>query len=81
MRRMSGSDLLSEIEHFLAETKISPHRFGIQAARNGRLVERLRAGRTGGKTARVWPETEARIREFMARARRKRGRLPSSIGA
>lgn len=58
--------LLSEIEEFLRETGISEYRFGFLAVRNGRLVERLRAGR------RIWPETEAEVREFISEARAKR---------
>lgn len=41
------------------------YRFGLLAAKNGRLVERLRAGRSNGRPARVWPETEIEIRAFM----------------
>lgn len=62
--RMNGQ-LLTEIERFLAEAGISEHRFGILAAHNGRLVERLRGG------GRVWPETEERVRAFMAERRRR----------
>lgn len=54
------SELLPSIDKFLAVEKIGEHRFGILAAGNGRLVERLRAG------GRVWPETEDRVRSFMA---------------
>lgn len=61
-----NTDLLSEIDRYLAVKKISEHRFGILAASNGRLVERLRAG------GRVWPETEDQIRSFIA------SRLPAS---
>lgn len=52
--------LLQEIEAFLPEAGIGEHRFGILAANNGRLVERLREGR------RIWPDTEQRVREFIA---------------
>lgn len=55
-----NSSLLAEIDAFMAEFGIGEHRFGILACKNGRLVERLRAGR------RIWPETEDHIREFMA---------------
>lgn len=54
------TDLLAEIEQFLATEKIGEHRFGILAASNGRLVERLRSG------GRIWPETEGQVRAFMA---------------
>lgn len=64
------ASLLSEIDALLAETGIGPHRFGFLAARNGRLVERLRAG------GRIWPDTELAIRQFIAleRARRRASR-------
>lgn len=41
----------------MAATGLSVHRVGMLLARNGKLVERLRAG------GRIWPETEAAIRE------------------
>ena len=55
-----NADLLSEINKFLAAEKLGEHRFGILAANNGRLVERLRSG------GRIWPETEEQVRKFMA---------------
>jgi hypothetical protein len=58
--------LINEIDEFLSQFGIGEHRFGILAANNGRLVERLRSG------GRVWPETEERIRSFM-NERRQRG--------
>lgn len=51
--------LFTEIETFMAETGLSAHRTGILLARNGKLVDRLKAG------GRIWPETEAMIRENM----------------
>lgn len=67
------SDLLSEIEAFLEETGLGEHRFGILAVKNGRLVERLRAGKTpGGKPARIWPETEMEVRAFIRTERQRR---------
>lgn len=68
---MSTSDLLQDIEDFLVETGMSPSRFGLGAARNSRLVERLRAGRRNGLPARVWPETEQQIRAFIRSEREK----------
>jgi hypothetical protein len=58
-----NATLLSEIDKFLAAEKIGEHRFGILAASNGRLVERLRNG------GRIWPETEEQVRSFMASRR------------
>lgn len=57
---MRHDKLLKQIDVYLAESGLSEHRFGILAVSNGRLVERLRAGR------RVWPETEERILMFLA---------------
>lgn len=58
-----ATDLLSEIDEFLRVEKIGEHRFGILAANNGRLVERLRSG------GRIWPETADRVQSYMARRR------------
>lgn len=58
--------LLTEIREFLAETGMSAYRFGYRAVRNGRLVERLEAGR------RIWPETEIEARAFMRAERHRR---------
>jgi len=60
-----SAKLLADIEGFLQSTGMSAFRFGLLAARNGRLVERLRKPRPNGLPARVWPETEAEIRAFM----------------
>lgn len=57
------TDLLTEIEGCMAILKIGPHRFGILACGNGRVVERLRAGRP------VLTTTEERIRAFIARTK------------
>lgn len=69
-----SSALLSDIDAFLRETGMGEYRFGVKAARNGRLVERLRAGTTPerGKPVMVRPETEQAIRDFMAVERAKR---------
>lgn len=66
--------LLSEIEQFLIETGMGEYRFGIKAVRNGRLVERLRQGRTPEKGKPVWvrPETEQQVRDFIASERARR---------
>jgi hypothetical protein len=59
-------NLLSEIREFLSETGMSAYRFGYRAVKNGRLVERLEAGR------RIWPETEIEARAFMRAERQRR---------
>jgi hypothetical protein len=61
-----SAPLLSDIDDFLRETGMSPGYFGWRAASNWRLVERLRDGR------RIWPETEAQIRDFMISERSRR---------
>lgn len=67
------TNLLSDIDAFLADTGMGEYRFGLLAAKNGRLVERLRAGTTPkGKPVRIWPETEMQIRAFMMAERQKR---------
>lgn len=58
------TQLLTEIDQFLSETGLSEGRFGLLAVRNGRLVERLRKGDP------ILNSTEARVREFLAEARR-----------
>lgn len=68
-----SNELLTEIEEFLAKEKMGEHRFGMLAVNNGRLVERLRAGRSNGLPARVWPETEEQIRTFMSERRARSG--------
>lgn len=65
--------LLDDIDTFLAETGMGEYRFGLLAARNGRLLERLRPGTTPkGKPVLVRPETEAQIRDFMRSERKAR---------
>jgi hypothetical protein len=68
-----STKLLSEIDEFLRETGMTEYRFGFLAAKNGRLVERLRQGSTPvkGKPVRVWPETVQQVRDFMKAERRK----------
>lgn len=60
------TQLISDIDAFLQETGMGEYRFGFEAVKNGRLVERLREG------GRVWPETETQIRAFMIVARQTR---------
>jgi hypothetical protein len=54
------STLLSEIEAFMATHEIAPTKFGDDALGDRHFVRQLREGR------RVWPETEAKVRGFMA---------------
>ena len=52
--------LLHEIEAFISTHDLSHWRFGIAAVNDRHFVEDLRNGR------RCWPETEARVRLYMA---------------
>ena len=64
--------LLTDIMDFLSETGMGEYRFGLLAASNGRLLEQLRRKRKNGQPSRVWPETEQRVRAFMASERERR---------
>jgi hypothetical protein len=53
--------LLDDIEAFLeANADVSPTALGDRALGDRHFVRQLRGGR------RVWPETEAKVRQFMA---------------
>jgi hypothetical protein len=52
--------LLREIEAFIETHGLSPSRFGIAAVGDQHLIKDIKAGR------RLWPETESRIRLYMA---------------
>jgi hypothetical protein len=52
--------LLSDVEAFLDTHKMAPTKFGADALGDRHFVRQLREGR------RVWPETESRVRRFMA---------------
>jgi hypothetical protein len=52
--------LLDEIEAFLIRHGMAPTAFGDGALGDRHFVRQLRAGR------RLWPETEAKVRTFMA---------------
>lgn len=54
------SALLTDIEAFIATHEMSPTRFGVGALGDRHFVKQLRKGR------RTWPETEAKVRQFMA---------------
>lgn len=52
--------LLTDIEAFMAAHDMGAATFGDMAMRDRHLVRQLRGGR------RIWPETEAKVRAFMA---------------
>lgn len=52
--------LLHHVEAFMDENSLSASAFGDGALGDRHLVRQLRKGR------RLWPETEAKVRDFMA---------------
>lgn len=58
---MDMTTLLSDVEAFLKRTNMAPTPFGAEALGDRHFVRQLRAGR------RVWPETEQKVRQFMAK--------------
>lgn len=52
--------LLEDIKAFCADHGLAPTKFGEAALNDKPFVGQLEAGR------RVWPETEAKVRRFMA---------------
>lgn len=54
------STLLTDIEAFMETHGLSRTSFGVQALGDRHFVKQLRNGR------RTWPETEAKVRQFMA---------------
>lgn len=61
------TDFAAEVEAFLDETGIAPTIFGRDALGDPNFVKDLKNGR------RLWPETEAKVREFMIAYRKRRG--------
>lgn len=66
---MDPTELLSEIDAFLAECGMSERTFGFQAANNFALVPRLRAAKAEGRKARIWPETADEVRSYIRSVR------------
>lgn len=54
------SNLLTEVEAFLKARDMAASTFGAEALGDRHFVRQLRGGR------RVWPETEAKVLQFMA---------------
>lgn len=67
--------ILHDIDAFLRRTNLSETYFGRQAANDWKLISQLRKGR------RLWPQTEQRIRDFMASYRPRGERSASVAGA
>jgi hypothetical protein len=63
---MADSNLLEEIVTFCTEHSLSSAKFGVLALNDWKLVQDLTGcGRSAPR--RLWPETENRVREFMAK--------------
>jgi len=60
--------LLIDIDRFLAEFDMAASTFGRLAVNDGKFVKRLKSG------ARYWPETEEKVRAYMARRRKEAGK-------
>lgn len=57
--------LLSDIEAFCTTHGMAESNFGLQALDDKNLIPDLR-GDKRGRPRRLWPETEAKVRRFMA---------------
>lgn len=57
---MPGHPIIADVERFLKRTGMADSAFGRASVNDWKFVRDLRGGR------RVWPETEAKIRAFMA---------------
>lgn len=71
----AASSILAEIDAFLTEVGMGQSYFGKAAVGNSEIVRRLRVG------GRVWPETESKLRAFMASVREKRQATEAEKGA
>jgi len=65
------STLLNEIEAFITTHGIAESAFGREALGDWRLIKELRGESARSRPRRLWPETEAKIRHFMATYRPK----------
>lgn len=59
------TDLLSDIEAFVAKHGMAESTFGREALGDWRLIDELR-GKKRARPRRLWPETEDKVRQFMA---------------
>ncbi|UAB76991.1 hypothetical protein INR77_09035 [Erythrobacter sp. SCSIO 43205] len=57
--------LLKDIEAFVARHNMAESTFGREALGDWRLINEMR-GEGRDRPRRIWPETEAKIRRFMA---------------
>lgn len=59
------STILSDIEAFIATHGMAESTFGREALGDWRLISEIR-GEPGKRPRRLWPETEAKVRQYMA---------------
>lgn len=71
---MADHSLLADIEAFVATHGMAESTFGREALGDWRFIAELR-GAEGKRPRRVWPETEGKVRRFMATYR------PSKVAA
>lgn len=57
--------LITEIDAFMTAHGLTERQFGVLALNDKNLVPQLR-GAGGKRPRRLWPETEAKVREVMA---------------
>lgn len=62
---MAQNPILTDIEAFISRHGIAESTFGREALGDWRLIPELRGG-SGRRPRRLWPETEAKVRRFMA---------------
>lgn len=72
-RGMCNATLLAEIEAFLRDHDMAESTFGREALGDWKLIDDLR-GKNRTRPRRLWPETEAKVRDFMASASSDRER-------
>lgn len=65
MVRIMQNTILSDIEAFIAAHGMAESTFGREALGDWRLISEMR-GTERRKGRRLWPETEAKVRRFMA---------------
>ena len=63
-------NLLTEIEKFISDHKMAESTFGRLVMSDWRLIDDLR-GKNRERPRRLWPETEAKIRDWMREYDRK----------
>lgn len=61
---MAQKPILADIEAFISRHGMAESTFGREALGDWRLIQELR-GNNGRRPRRLWPETEAKVRDFM----------------